>query len=116
MRTLFAAFIVAGVCATGAMAQTPPPTPQSSTPSESSPSDASLTGGTVINATLKSSVDSKKAKPGTPVMAQTTEAVKSADGRTVLPKGTKLTGHITEATADGNGQNQAALGIQFDKA
>jgi len=117
MKTFFAAFVVTGLCATGAMAQTPPPTPaQSSSPSESSPADASLTGGTVINATLKSSVDSKKAKPGSPVTAQTTEAVKSVDGRTVLPKGTKLTGHVTQASAAGKGENQSALGIQFDKA
>lgn len=116
MKTLFAAFIIGGLCAS-AVAQTPSPAPaQNSTPSESSPSDASLTGGTVINATLKSSVDSKKAKPGTQVMAQTTEAVKSTDGRTVLPKGTKLTGHVTQASAAGKGENQSALGIQFDKA
>lgn len=100
-----------------AQAQTPPPTPvQSATPSESSPSDTSLTGGTVINATLNSSVDSKKAKPGLQVIAQTTEPVKSNDGRTVLPKGTKLTGHVTQASARDKDQGQATLAIQFDKA
>jgi hypothetical protein len=89
---------------------------QAASPSENTSSDASLAGGTVINATLNSSIDSKKAKPGEQITAHTTEAVKSSDGRAILPKGTKLVGHVTQAAARSNGQSESMLAIQFDKA
>src|SRR5712692_6657385 len=64
--------------------------------------NASLANGTAFNAALNAPVDSKKAKPGDPVSAHSTEPVKS-DGKTVLPKGTKLLGHVTQASARGKG-------------
>jgi hypothetical protein len=70
----------------------------------------------VVNAALNSSVDSKKAKPGEQIVAHTTEAVKSSDGRTILPNGTKLIGHVTQASARAKGQGESMLAIQFDKA
>jgi len=76
---------------------------------------ASLAGGTAMNAALTSSVDSKKAKPGDTVTAHTTQAVKS-DGKTVVPKGTKLIGHVTQASTRAQGESQSTLGIVFDKA
>jgi hypothetical protein len=85
-------------------------------PAETASSEASLAGGTVINAELNSSIDSKKAKPGEQITARTTEAVRSTDGRAILPKGTKLVGHVTQASARSNGQGEAMLAIQFDKA
>jgi len=106
---LFVAFVIATLCATGAAAQT-------LTPSENTSSDAALSGGTVVNAALNSSIYSKKAKAGDPVVAHITEAVKSADGRTVLPNGTKLIGHVTKASARSNGQGEAMLALQFEKA
>src|SRR5438034_2098895 len=77
--------------------------------------NAALTNGTAFNAELSSPVDSKKCKPGDAVNARTTEAVK-AEGKTVIPKGSKLVGHVTEASARGNGETESALGIVFDKA
>jgi hypothetical protein len=109
MKSFAIAFAVAALCATGAAAQ-------SSAPSENVSSEASLAGGTAINATLNSSIDSKKAKPGEQITAHTMDAVKSADGRTILPKGTKLVGHVTKASARSNGQGESVLAIQFDKA
>ena len=60
-------------------------------------------------------MDSKKCKPGDAVNARTTEAIKS-EGKMVIPKGSKLVGHVTEASARGNGETESALGIVFDKA
>jgi hypothetical protein len=68
-----------------------------------------------MNALLNAPVDSKKAKPGDEVTARTTEAVKT-DGKTVLPKGTKLVGHVTQASARSKGEAESALGVVFDKA
>src|SRR5216110_3645314 len=77
--------------------------------------NAGLANGTAFNAALSSPVDSKKCKPGDPVNARTTEAVKS-EGRTVIPKGAKVVGHVTEASARAKGESESALGIVFDKA
>src|SRR6266700_1870830 len=49
---------------------------------------ASLAAGTAVNAQLSQTIDSKKAKAGEPVTAQTTDAVKS-DGKVIIPKGTR---------------------------
>src|SRR5260370_12651179 len=109
MKALAIAFVGGAFCAAGAAAQSTPP-------AEAASSEASLAGGTAINAALNTSVDSKKAKSGEQITAHTTEAVKSTDGRTILPKGTKLVGHVTQASARSNGQGAALLAIQFDKA
>jgi hypothetical protein len=77
--------------------------------------NASLASGTAFNAALSKPVDSKKCKPGDTVTGQTTEAAKS-EGKTVIPKGSKLVGHVTQASARANGEGQSALGIVFDKA
>lgn len=87
--------------------------PQAKTPNGSG--ENSLAAGTPINAELEKSLDSKKAKVGDPVMARTTQDV-TADGKPVLPKGTKLVGRVTEATARGKGDNTSTLAVQFDHA
>jgi len=77
--------------------------------------NGSLGAGTAFNAALSSPIDSKKCKPGDAVNAHTTEAVKS-EGRTVIPKGAKVVGHVTQASARAKGESESALGIVFDKA
>jgi len=77
--------------------------------------NAALANGTAFNAELNSPVDSKKCKPGDTVNARTTEAVK-AEGKTVIPKGSKLVGHVTQASARAKGEAESSLGIVFDKA
>ena len=77
--------------------------------------NASLGSGAAINAELTAPVDSKKAKAGDSVAARTIEAAKS-DGKTVIPKGSKLVGHVTQASARAKGDSESALGIVFDKA
>ncbi len=77
--------------------------------------NGSLAGGTAFNAALSSPIDSKKCKPGDAVNAHSTEAVKS-EGKTVIPKGSKLVGHVTQASARAKGESESSLGIVFDKA
>jgi hypothetical protein len=71
--------------------------------------------GATTNAVLAGSLDAKKAKPGDPVSAKTSEQTTTADG-VVLPKGTKLLGRVTEAKAAGKGEGESALGFTFDRA
>jgi hypothetical protein len=82
---------------------------------QSGQANAGLANGTAFNAALSSPVDSKKCKPGDAVSARTTEAVKS-EGKVVIPKGSKLVGHVSQASARANGETESALGIVFDKA
>jgi hypothetical protein len=82
---------------------------------QTEPSAATLPSGTAVNAELNSSVDSKKAKVGDKVEAHTTEEIKFA-GKTIVPRGAKLEGHVTEATARSKGDSGSTLAIQFDKA
>lgn len=76
---------------------------------------ASLANGSTMKAELARPVDVKKNKPGDTVMARTTEDVKS-DGRVVIPKGSKLIGHVTRAQARAKGESESSLGIVFDRA
>ena len=77
--------------------------------------NAALASGTTFNAELSSPVDSKKCKPGDAVNGRTTEAAKS-EGKTVIPKGSKLVGHVTQASARAKGEAESSLGVVFDKA
>ncbi len=72
--------------------------------------------GTVIPAELANSLDSKKVKQGDAVTARTSDTLKSTDGRTILPQGTKIMGHVTQASARSAGQSDSSLGLAFDKA
>ena len=78
-------------------------------------SSASLSEGTAMNAALSQPVDARKNKPGDQVTAKTTEAAKS-EGKVVIPKGSKLVGHVTECKQRSKEEKESALGIVFDKA
>ena len=86
-----------------------------STSAKAGHSSASLSGGTAMNATLSQPVDAKKNKPGDQVTAKTTEAAKS-EGKVVIPKGSKLIGHVTECKQRSKEEKESVLGIVFDKA
>jgi hypothetical protein len=76
---------------------------------------ASADAGATTNAMLSGSLDAKRAKAGDPVAAKTTEPSSTAD-HTLLPKGTQLLGHVTDAKAAGSGEAQSALAFTFDRA
>jgi len=76
---------------------------------------ADLAEGTTVHAVLTKPVDARKNKVGDEVAAKSTEDVKSR-GRAVIPKGSKLLGHVTEARAKTKGESDSALGIAFDRA
>ena len=78
-------------------------------------SQAAVASGSRIDATLSKPLDAKKNKPGDQVEARTNEDVKQ-DGKVVLKKGTRLSGHVTQAQARESGQTQSQLGIVFDHA
>jgi hypothetical protein len=81
---------------------------------QGSEESVSLVRGTALQVELDTPVDSKKVKTGDAVNAHVTEAVK-ANGQTVIPKNTKLVGHVTQASARAKGDAGSALAIVFDK-
>ena len=72
-----------------------------STSAQAGHSSAALSDGTAMNAALSQPVDAKKNKPGDPVTAKTTQATKS-EGQVVIPKGSRLVGHVTECKQRSN--------------
>jgi hypothetical protein len=96
---------------------TPPPqqTP-TATSTAAAAANGSLANGSPIEASLSKTLDTKKAKKGDPVDARITEDAKEQSGTTLIPKGSKLEGHVTQASSREKGDSYSTLGIVFDKA
>jgi hypothetical protein len=75
-----------------------------------------IAAGSVIPVQLAKTVDAKKAKTGDEVVAKVTMDMKSNSGAVLVPKDTKVIGHVTEAQARNKEQKESELGIAFDHA
>ena len=72
--------------------------------------------GSVIPVQLTKTVDAKKAKTGDQVEAKVTQDMKTSSGEVLVPKDTKILGHVTEAQARSKEQKESQLAIAFDRA
>ncbi len=72
--------------------------------------------GSVIPVQLTKTVDAKKAKSGDQVVAKVTMDMKTQSGEVLVPKDTKVIGHVTEAQARNKEQKESQLAIAFDRA
>jgi hypothetical protein len=135
MRTLLTG-VFAGVVLCGiSLAQdaTPPPpnsaapqgqqsAPTTQSPATSQPASQPASGtpriapGSVIPVQLTKSVDAKKAKTGDEIEAKVTQDLKARNGEVIVPKDTKVVGHVTEAQARTKEQKSSQVGIAFDHA
>lgn len=68
----------------------------------------------LIPAFLDKSLDSKKSKSGDQIEAQVAAPIQLTDG-TVIPRGAKMIGHITESTAKSKGDPGSSLNMVFEK-
>ena len=68
-----------------------------------------------VNCVLVTKIDTKNAKAGEPVAVKTTEAATTASG-VVLPKGSKILGHIVDVQAFNKENANAKVTLQFDQA
>jgi len=113
--------------------QTPPASaqstqqPQPATPSQPVPAQSAaaaspagqspkIAPGSVIPVELTKTVDAKKAKTGDEVVARVTQDIKTSTGEVLVPKDTKIMGHVTQAQARTKEQKESELGIAFDRA
>ena len=110
--------------ATSPNPQTQPANPQTENRSATPPSPATnqtpnalkIAPGSVIPVQLTKSVDAKKAKSGDQVEAKVTQDLKAGNGELVVPKDTKILGHVTEAQARNKEDKESQLGLAFDHA
>jgi hypothetical protein len=70
----------------------------------------------VIPVELTKSIDAKKVKAGDEVVAKVTMDLKTNSGEMVVPKDTKIVGHVTEAQTRSKEQKDSQVGIIFDRA
>ncbi len=122
MKTILFAVLMTALSTATSLAQSSTESQTNATASQSTSSSAAqatdssqLAAGTTIRAELAKTVDAKKAKQGDEVVAKTSDDVK-ANGQVVIPKGSKLIGHVTDAKARTKGESESMLGIAFDKA
>ncbi|HJT88562.1 MAG TPA: hypothetical protein VJ732_11915, partial [Bryobacteraceae bacterium] len=69
--------------------------------------------GTVLHVRLDETVDTRRNRAGDQFAASLSEAV-MLEGRTVLPRGTRFTGHVAESKASGRLEGRAMLSITLD--
>jgi hypothetical protein len=132
-RIVIAAFTTALLCGS-LLAQSPQPNSQSapqqqqtpsaeqptspSTPAQATPATGAprIAAGTVILVQLTKSVDARKAKKGDEVVAKVTQDLRNNAGTVIVPKDTKIVGHVTAAQARSKQQKESEVAIAFDRA
>ena len=73
-----------------------------------------LESGTRLAAQLQSTLDVRRARVGDQVVLKTTEAIK-ANGQTIVKKGARLIGHVTEVQQRAGGRGESSIGLVFDR-
>ncbi len=77
--------------------------------------ESKIAAGSTLQVALNKSIDSKKAKVGDEVIAKTIIDALSG-GKVIIPRGTRVIGHVTEAKARTRGDSESMIAITFDKA
>src|SRR6185503_13144176 len=107
MRTFILSLCFSAACTGLANAQTAQTHASGNIQNQASASTRHVTldSGTRLSGELQNSIDVRKAKVGDQVVLKTTQALKSG-GRTVVKKGSRLVGRVTEGaqTTKGNGE------------
>lgn len=116
-RMLMVSALIAAMPCGMLLAQSAPP-PASSTPTSQAQTAGSprIAPGSVIPVQLTKTVDAKKAKTGDEVVAKVTQDMKTQTGEVLVPKDTKVIGHVTEAQARSKEEKESELAIAFDHA
>lgn len=121
-NTLVTIIAGAAMCA-AALAQNSAPSSANQSAPQAQPANAGqnanmprVAPGSVIPVQLTRTVDAKKVKTGDQVVATVTMDMKTQTGEILVPKDTKVIGHVTEAQARSKEQKESQLAIAFDQA
>ncbi len=121
MKKLFSlALLVAVTLALGIAGQAQTGEPDKPAKTESTENNARSAGivvpqGTSAKLSLQSQLSSKINEVGDEVTAVLYEAVRSADGRVAIPRGTEFIGRVTQVQAAKRPQKEATMTIVFEK-
>ena len=85
-----------------------------STPVPSGGAANQIAAGTIIPAELAKTLDAKKAKLNDEVVAKVAEDL-LAHGQIIIPRGSKIIGHVTEVKSRSKTEPQSTIGIVFDR-
>ncbi len=98
----------------------PAPTDPPASPSATNPAPGAsalrIAPGSVIPVQLTKTVNARKAKTGDEVVAKVTMDMKDKSGDVLVPKDTKVIGHVTTAQARDKEQKESQLAIAFNQA
>jgi hypothetical protein len=112
-RVILPVILLAALLAAVVGAQNPPQAAGPGQPGTATPAWPTLAAGAIIPAELSKSLDAKKNKAGDKVEAKTATDL-LAHGQIVLPRNTKIVGHVTEAKARNKDSQDSTLAITFD--
>lgn len=73
-----------------------------------------IASDTQVSARLEKTLDVKRAKPGDQVVMKTLQPIKQ-DGQTIVPRGTRLVGHVTDVAQRTKSNGQSRLGVALDR-
>jgi len=90
--------------------------PQAGTTSAPGGAAPRIAPGSVIPVSLTKTIDAKKVKTGDEIVAKVTQDMKTTGGEVLVPKDTKVMGHVTEAQPRNKDQKESQVGIAFDRA
>ncbi len=116
MKSTFLSLSILLLCAVTAVAQKAETktTGEATSQTSAATKNVNLDAGTQVAGELQNSIDVRKAKVGDQVILKTTKAIKSG-GHTLVGKGAKLMGHVTEVTQKAKGNGESRIGLLFDR-
>ena len=122
MKRTFLIVTLALGCAASALAQTHKVQTSTSASSDTSAKasahqgqrNVEIASGTRLAAQLQNTLDVRRAHVGDQVVLKTTEAIKQ-NGHTMVNKGARLIGHITEVQQRAQGNAESRIGLVFDR-
>jgi hypothetical protein len=113
-RTLLIATLIFATCA-AAPAQTSHTKAGATTSTSARAGDAlQIASGTQLAAQLEQTLDVRRARVGDEVVLKTTDAIKS-NGQTIVKRGSRLVGHVTEVQQRAGGSAASSIGLVFDR-
>lgn len=80
---------------------------------ERAPAEISIPAGTPIDVRLQETIDTKRNRAGDSFDATLTQAI-LVDQQTVIPRGTRFTGHLIESKPSGRLKGRAELSLSLD--
>ena len=120
MSRIFPTLVLIAAASTAALAQETRQRTDASASAESAASvhkngqDLNIASGTRLAAQLQNTLDVRKARVGDRVVLKTTEAIKSG-GQTVVKKGARLTGRVTDVQQSARGSAESHVTLLFDR-